>query len=71
MASIVYQGDLRNVTEPVIEMFRWMGRHGYTSDGPIRELHLWGRENDTPVPALCDITLELQIPILPLDTPAA
>ncbi len=71
MASVVYRGDLRNVTEPIIALFQWMGQHGYTSDGPIREIHLWGRENDTPVPDLCDITLEVQIPITPLDSHAA
>jgi DNA-binding transcriptional MerR regulator len=71
LAAIAYDGDIRNVIEPVFELLRWAGQHGYASNGPIRELHLWGREADDPDNDLRQVTLEVQLPLVPLDSPLA
>jgi DNA-binding transcriptional MerR regulator len=68
LACIAYEGDIRNVIEPVFELLRWAGQHGYASNGPIRELHLWGRETYDHTNDLSNITLEVQLPLVPLDS---
>lgn len=45
-ASIVFQGDMWQMPQVVAHLYRWLGHNGYTSAGPYRELHLFGRELD-------------------------
>ena len=65
-ASIVYHGDMWNIPEVVSNLYRWLGMNGYSSAGPYREIHLFGRELDlfavcpAPVP---DAVIELTVPV--------
>ena len=45
-ASIVYHGSMWNIPDVVINLYRWIGKNGYTSAGDYREIHLFGRELD-------------------------
>jgi DNA-binding transcriptional MerR regulator len=64
-ASIVYKGDMWNIPDVVVSLYRWMGMNGYTSCGPYRELHLFGREldlfaNDPPGDALIEFLVPVE-----------
>lgn len=48
MASTVHHGALFDIPQAIIASFAWIGSNGYRSAGPIRELHLFGREVDIP-----------------------
>ncbi len=64
VASVVHSGMLREITQAIVALFTWIGTNGYTSNGAIREVHLFGKETirvrDEPV------VVELQVPIIPL-----
>ena len=47
-------------------LYTWIGQHGYASNGPYRELHLFWRELEIETAQFADITLEMQVPIVPL-----
>jgi DNA-binding transcriptional MerR regulator len=65
-ASIVYHGDMWNIPDVVSNLYRWLGMNGYSSAGPYREIHLFGRELDLfavcpgPVP---DAVIEITVPV--------
>lgn len=63
-ATVVHSGMLREITQAIAALFVWIGTNGYTSDGAIREIHLFGKETirvrNEPV------VVELQVPIIPL-----
>lgn len=63
-ATVVHSGMLREITQAIAALFTWIGTNGYTSNGAIREIHLFGKETirvrDEPV------VVELQVPIIPL-----
>lgn len=46
VASTIHNGTLYDIPRAIVAVFAWMGRHGYRSAGPIRELHLRWRELD-------------------------
>lgn len=45
-ASIIHHGSLWDIPDVVVNLYRWIGRNGYTSAGDYREIHLFGRELD-------------------------
>lgn len=69
MATTVHHGALWGVPGAMVALFAWIGDNGYQSAGPIREIHLFGRENDVvdaPADAQFNINsviMELQVPV--------
>ncbi len=66
LATTVHHGVLWEIPQAIIAVFAWIGQNGYRSDGPIRELHLFGREVDIPdtqeayeIPRV----IEIQVPV--------
>jgi DNA-binding transcriptional MerR regulator len=66
VASVFHSGMIYDITQAITALFTWIGANGYTSNGAIREIHLFGPETvrvkEHPV------VVELQIPIQPLDS---
>jgi DNA-binding transcriptional MerR regulator len=66
VASIFHSGMIQDTPQAITALFTWIGANGYTSNGAIREIHLFGPETvsvqEQPV------VIELQIPIQPLDS---
>lgn len=68
-ATTIHQGALWDVPGAIVALFTWIGDNGYQSAGPVREIHLFGRENDVvnaPPDAQFDITsviVEMQVPV--------
>ncbi len=66
VASVFHSGMIYDITQAITALFTWIGANGYTSNGAIREIHLFGPETvrvkEHPV------VVELQIPIKPLDS---
>jgi effector-binding domain-containing protein len=68
MASAVHHGRLVDIPMAIIAIFTWMGRNGYRSAGPIREIHLFGREidiADDPADWGAPRVMEIQVPVEP------
>ncbi|UJF33537.1 MerR family transcriptional regulator [Paenibacillus hexagrammi] len=63
VASLVYQGPFMGVGDALLELFTWLGVNGYSPTGPVRELHLFGRENNHH--DFNQVLVELQVPISP------
>lgn len=61
VASLVYQGSFMGVGDALLELFAWLGRNGYSPTGAVRELHLFGRENDHR--DFNHVLVELQVPV--------
>jgi DNA-binding transcriptional MerR regulator len=66
LATTIHHGVLWEIPNAIIALFAWIGQNGYHSAGPIRELHLFGREVDIPdtheayeIPRVVDI----QVPV--------
>ena len=60
-AALVYEGPFEELMSPIQALLRFVGMHGHTLAGPLRELHLSGpahgpHPHDRPV-------IELQVPI--------
>lgn len=66
-ASVVHHGNIWNVPDAMVALYSWVGRNGFQSAGPYRELHPGWRECTTPEEILYrSITLEIQLPEMPL-----
>lgn len=65
MASTIHHGALFDIPRAIIALFAWIGGNGYHSAGPIRELHLYGREYDlrSEEDARVPRVMEIQIPV--------
>lgn len=61
VASVVHKGDFMDVGLALWDLFAWIGLQGYSPVGPVREIHLFGRENHYK--DLKNIIVELQVPI--------
>lgn len=61
MASVLFQGNFYDVGQSMVALFTWMGENNYSSCGPYREIHLFGREND--LPDVESVVVEMQIPV--------
>lgn len=61
MASIIHQGRPQDVGQAMVALYSWIGENDYSTSGPYREIHLYGRElelkNYDPV------TIEMQVPV--------
>ena len=69
VASVLHHGCWPDEIHAIQALFTWMDANRYQLSGPLRELHLSGRE-----PALFEaesVVIELQFPVLPLDSLAA
>jgi DNA-binding transcriptional MerR regulator len=66
VASVIHNGMICDITQGIIALLRWISANGYTSNGEIREIHLFGPE--TASVKAQPVVIELQIPILPLDS---
>ena len=66
MATVIHRGDMWDVGQAITALYMWIGQHGYASNGPYRELHLFWHEVEIETAQFADITLELQVPIVPL-----
>ncbi|MGF1470644.1 MAG: MerR family transcriptional regulator [Rubrobacteraceae bacterium] len=69
MATTVHHGPFWGIPGAIVALFAWIGDNGYQSAGPVREIHLFGRENDVvnaPPAAQFNadsVILEMQIPV--------
>jgi DNA-binding transcriptional MerR regulator/effector-binding domain-containing protein len=61
-ATTVFQGPFPDVANAISTLYGWIGEHGYASSGPMRELHVFGREIDLTRDNYV-VTLELQLPV--------
>jgi DNA-binding transcriptional MerR regulator len=66
VASVFHSGMIYDITQAITTLFTWIGANGYTSNGAIREIHLFGPE--TVSVEKRPVVIELQIPIQPLDS---
>jgi hypothetical protein len=53
------------VAHAISALYCWIGQHGYASNGPMRELHVFGREVDLTYENFV-ATVELQLPVTPV-----
>ncbi len=65
VAALVYEGRFDGVGAAALALLGWVGLHGHTAAGPLRELHLSG-----PVHAggllREPVVLEIQVPVAPV-----
>lgn len=64
-ACLLYEGPFAGIESAVLDLLRWIGMHGHTPDGPLRELHLSGPAHVDGQPVETAV-VELQLPIVPL-----
>ncbi|MFN8597332.1 MAG: MerR family transcriptional regulator [Anaerolineae bacterium] len=64
MATVIHRGDMWGVGNAITALYTWIGQHGYASNGPYRELHLFWRELEIETAQFADITIEMQVPIV-------
>jgi len=69
MASVIHKGDIWDVSQAMVALYSWLGSHGYASNGPYRELHLFWRELEIETEQFRNVAVEVQIPIVPLAAP--
>jgi effector-binding domain-containing protein len=69
MASVIHKGDMWDIGQAMVALYGWIGSHGYVSNGPYRELHLFWRELEIETAQFKNVAVEVQIPIVPLDAP--
>jgi DNA-binding transcriptional MerR regulator len=62
VASVIHSGAFMQVSQALFDLFKWISLHNYSPTGPIREIHLFGHENDLVDPN--SIVVELQIPVM-------
>ncbi len=65
VASIVHNGSILDIPEVVSELFLWLGVNGFASNGPYREIHLFGREmevcaDDVRTPVVFEILVPVE-----------
>jgi DNA-binding transcriptional MerR regulator len=70
VASVIHQGNIRDIPLAIVAIYAWVGRNGFESAGPYREFHHGWRENRMNEPDLCNVTLEIQLPVTPLTPPS-
>ncbi len=61
VASLIYKGPFMGAGKALLELFTWLGVNGYSATGPVRELHLFGRENHHR--DFNNVLVELQVPV--------
>jgi DNA-binding transcriptional MerR regulator len=68
VASVVYHGDIWDIPQAIIALYTWVGKNSLESAGPYREFHYGWREHEMTEDALCNVTLEIQLPVTPLSS---
>lgn len=68
VASVIHHGELWRIPDAIVALYAWVGMNGLQSAGAYREFHYGWRENQTPEQDLCNITLEIQVPVRTLET---
>ncbi|HEY9856111.1 MAG TPA: MerR family transcriptional regulator [Stenomitos sp.] len=63
VASVIHRGRFMDAGQAVFALFLWAGSNGFTSAGPYRELHLFGREVEHT--DFENVLLEIQLPVVP------
>ncbi|MBA3824754.1 MAG: MerR family transcriptional regulator [Ktedonobacterales bacterium] len=61
VASVIHQGDLWDIGQAMVALVVWLGANERAANGPYREVHLYGRENDPH--DLSNVVVEMQIPL--------
>lgn len=61
VASVTHHGDMWGIPQALVALYTWMTANHQTVNGPYREIHLFGRENDEIDRS--NVVLELQLPI--------
>jgi DNA-binding transcriptional MerR regulator len=61
MASVIHQGQPKDVGQAMIALYTWIAENHLATNGPYRELHLYGRELDLKTRE--PVTIEIQIPV--------
>jgi len=69
VASVIHKGEMWDIGQAMVALYGWIGSHGYVSNGPYRELHLFWRELEIETEQFKNIVIEVQVPIAPLDMP--
>lgn len=62
MASIVHHGQFDDMTQVIQGLFTWMALNRYTIAGPLREIHLSGREPEISMDE--SVVIEMQAPAM-------
>ncbi len=69
MVTTIHQGAFWDVPNAIVALFAWIGDNGYQSVGPVREIHLFGRENDVVNASseaqfnINSVIMEMQVPV--------
>jgi effector-binding domain-containing protein len=63
MSIVAYLGDPWDVVNAISALYAWMGVNDHATNGPCREIHLFGREND--LTTMGNQVVEVQLPIQP------
>jgi DNA-binding transcriptional MerR regulator len=66
MATVIHRGEMWDVGQAITALYTWLGQHGYASNGPYRELHLFWRELEIETTQFENVTVEMQVPIVSL-----
>ena len=62
MASLVCQSRPQDVGQAIVGLYSWIGENDFSTNGPYREIHLYGRELD--LKNYDPVTIEMQIPVV-------
>lgn len=65
-AALIYEGPFSAMTPAILALLKYIGTHGHTLAGPLRELHLSGPAHDAQGQVQAHNVIELQVPIHPL-----
>jgi DNA-binding transcriptional MerR regulator len=66
VAALIYEGPFTEMTPAMLALLGYVGTHGHTPAGPLRELHLSGPAHDAAGVPQANPVVELQIPIQPI-----
>lgn len=68
LASVIHNGWLGDIPNAIVALYNWVGKNGLKSEGGYREIHHGWRESEPPDPTTMPrVTVELQLPVTPLD----
>lgn len=62
-AYVVHRGDVWDIPQALVALYAWVSANGLTATGPVRELHLSGREGEIGAERM--VVLEFQLPVTP------
>ena len=65
-AALVFEGPYSELMAPIQSLLKWIGVHGHSPAGPLRELHLSGPAHPENPAQQAPPIIELQVPIVKL-----